>query len=113
MPMQSRLHRHARVASPVRLLKLSRTFGPIVDNFCPGFVLQLLPLFAFVLGSQATSAKPGCAIEFADVDTARLHGHYESIARTLYFDPSNLARCMPVDLKHNLDGDNRRATCCA
>jgi hypothetical protein len=106
-------HVHPHVASLVCFLKLSRAFGPLIDNFCPGFVLQLFPLLAFVFGSQATHAKPGFAIEFADIDTGRLHSHYKSIARTLYFNPANLARCMPMHLKHNLDGDNRRAPCCA
>jgi hypothetical protein len=46
----------ARAASLVRFLKLSLTFGSLIDNFCPGFVLQLFPLPAFVLGTQATFA---------------------------------------------------------
>ena|ERR1700709_1431520 len=102
---------HARIASLARFLKLSLAFGPLIDNFCPGFVLQFFPLLALVPGSQATCAKAGFTVEFADVDTRRLHGHYKSIARTLYSEPLNLARCMPMDLKHNLDGDNRRAAC--
>ena len=100
---------HACVASRARFLKLSLAFGPLIDNFCPGFVLQFFPLLALVLGSQAPDAKPGFTVEFADIDARRLHGHYGSIARTLYLDPLNLARCMPAALKHNLDGDNRRA----
>jgi hypothetical protein len=104
---------HARIASLARFLKLSLAFGPLIDNFCPGFVLQFFPLLALVPGSQATCAKAGFTVEFADVDAGRLHGHYKSIARTLYLDGLNLARCMPANLKHNLDEDNRRAACCA
>jgi hypothetical protein len=73
------------------LLKLSLTFGSVIDNFCPGFVLQLFPLPAFVLGTQATFAQAGLAIEFAEIDAGRLHGHYESIAHARYFNPLNLA----------------------
>src|ERR1700737_4052759 len=65
---RTRLRARGCLASLLRFLKLSLAFRPLIDNFCPGFVLQLFPLLAFVLGSQATGAQPGLAIEFANVD---------------------------------------------
>src|SRR6266702_2588240 len=62
------LRAHGCVASLLRFLKLSLALKPFIDNFCPGFVLQLFPLLAFVLGSQAAGAQPGLAIEFTNVD---------------------------------------------
>ena len=65
---RARLRAHGCRVSLLRFLKLSLALRPFINNFCPGFVLQLFPLLAFVLGSQATGAQPGFAIEFANVD---------------------------------------------
>jgi hypothetical protein len=68
-----------------RFLEFVFAFGPFIDNFRPGLVLQLLPLLALVLRAQAADAEAGLAVELANADAGRINCHINPMESVITF----------------------------
>ena len=56
------------LGSHLRLPQFANALGSVIDNSPPRLVLELFPLLAFFLGTQATNAQSCFFVEFTDAD---------------------------------------------